>query len=125
MLAVVKTPRIELSLSGAEEAVSEVLAFLRSRYAVAVLNDDDSGDTDAFQTPFWRKTSPGDLLQGYRLKHGLSQEALSEKTGIRQSVLSAYETGRRPLSRRAAIRIGNALDEDPDKFFPETAVRKK
>ena len=124
MLAVVKTPRIELSLSGAEEAVSEILDFLRSRYPVAVLNpdaaDDDESSVNAFETPFWKKTTSGDLIQGYRLKHGLSQQELAEKTGIKQSVISAYETGRRPLSRRAALRIGNALNEDPDKFFPES-----
>ena len=75
---------------------------------------------NAFETPFWKKTTSGDLIQGYRLKHGLSQQELAEKTGIKQSVISAYETGRRPLSRRAALRIGNVLNEDPDKFFPES-----
>ena len=122
MLALVKTPRIELSLSGAEDAVSEILNFLRSRYPVAVLNPaDDDSSVNAFETPFWKKTVSGDLIQGYRLKHGLSQQELAEKTGIKQSVISAYETGRRPLSRRAALRIGNALNEEPDKFFPESA----
>ena len=75
---------------------------------------------NVFETPFWKKTVSGDLIQGYRLKHGLSQQELAEKTGIKQSVISAYETGRRPLSRRAALRIGNALNEDPGKFFPES-----
>lgn len=121
MLAVVKTPRIELSLSGAENAIAELLEFLRSRYPVAVLNDEaDSGEesTDAFGTEFWKETTPGDLLQGFRLKHNLSQEQLAEKSGIGQTVLSAYETGKRRLSRRAAMKIGAALGEKPEKFFP-------
>ena len=124
MLAVVKKPRIELSLSGADHAVEEFLAFVRSRYPVSVLSAEDGEESvDAFQTAFWKKTTPGDLLQGFRLKHGMSQEQLAEKSGIGQTVLSAYETGRRPLSRRAAVRIGAALGEDPEKFFPNI-VRK-
>lgn len=126
MLAVVKTPRIELSLSGAEHAVEELLEYLRGRYAVSILSEPgDEESVDAFGTDFWRETTPGDLLQGYRLKHGLSQEQLAEMTGIGQTVLSAYENGRRPLSKRAAIRIGAALGEDASKFFPAFADRKK
>lgn len=120
MLAVVKKPRIEISLSGAEDKIEEILEFLRSRYPIAVLNTGDgSGEesVDAFKTEFWRETTPGMLMQGFRLKHGLSQEQLAERTGIGQTVLSAYENGKRPLSRRAAIKIGEALGENPEKFF--------
>ena len=118
MLAVVKTPRIELSLSGAEDSVAEILDFLRSRYSINVLNDEGNESVNAFETDFWKKTTSGNLLEGFRLKHGLSQSQLAEKTGIGQTVISAYENGKRPLSRRAAIRIGEALGENPDKFFP-------
>ena len=121
MLAVVKTPRIELSLSGAEDSVAELLDFIRSRYPVTVLNDEpdsDADSVDAFKTRFWKETTPGDLLLGYRLKHELSQEQLAEKTGICQTVISAYETGRRKLSRKAALKIAAALDESPEKLFP-------
>ena len=125
MLAVVKKPRIELSLSGADHAVEEFLAFVRSRYPVSVLSAEDGEESvDAFQTAFWKKTTPGDLLQGYRLKHGLSQEQLAEKVGICQTVISAYETGKRPLSRRAAIKLGDALGEDADKFFANIVAPK-
>ncbi len=97
------------------------MEFLRSRYSVAVLNEAETSEeesVDAFDTEFWKETTPGDLLQGFRLKHNLSQKQLAEMTGIGQTVLSAYETGRRSLSRRAAMKIGAALGEDPEKFFP-------
>ena len=125
MLAVVREPRIEISLSGADGAVKEILEYLRNRYPVAILSeaDDDDEAVNAFETPFWKKTTPGDLLQGFRLKHGMSQEQLAEKSGIGQTVLSAYETGRRPLSRRAAVRIGAVLGEDPEKFFLNIAQK--
>ena len=77
---------------------------------------------NALENTFWGlNITPGDLLRGFRLKHGLSQAQLAKKTGIGQSVLSAYENGRRPITRRAAVRIGTALGEDPEKilFAPE------
>ena len=124
MLAVVREPRIEISLSGADMGVKEILAYLRNRSQVAILSEaDDDEAVNAFETPFWKKTTPGNLLQGFRLKHGMSQEQLAEKSGIGQTVLSAYETGRRPLSRRAAVRIGVALGEDPEKFFLNVAQK--
>ena len=123
MLAVVKEPRIEIALSGNDRAVRELLDFLRNRYPVSIVSDaEDEKPVNAFSTAFWKDTTPGDLLQGFRLKHGMSQAQLAEKTGIGQTVISAYENGRRPLSRRAAIRIGAALGENADKFFPETAL---
>lgn len=126
MLAVVKEPRIEISLSGTNAAVEELMEFIRSRYSVSVLNDGDRADeksVNAFETNFWKKTTPGALLQGYRLKHGLTQVRLAELTGIDQTVISAYENGRRHFSRRAAIKIGAALGEDPEKFFFNTGKK--
>ena len=117
MLAVVKTPRIELSLAGNESAVADLLKYLRARYSVAVLSESEDESVNAFTTPFWQETTSGDLLQGFRLKHGLSQAELAEKSGIGQTVISAYENGKRKLSRRAAIKIGAALGEAPEKFF--------
>lgn len=123
MLAVVKEPHIEISLSGAGDGIEELLAYLRSRYAVEVLTpatEDESEEVvqDVLLSDFWRQTTPGDLLAGFRLKHGLTQEELAEKSGIHQVVISAYETGKRKLSRKAAMKFAKALAEAPDKFFP-------
>ena len=121
MLAVVKKPRIEISLLGSDAAVSEMLTFLRSRYSVSVLDEqiaaDDEESVDAFATDFWRQSTPGDLLRGYRLKHGFTQQQLAKMTGIGQTVISAYENNKRPLTQRAAIKIGQALGENQKKFF--------
>ncbi|MEI3040679.1 MAG: helix-turn-helix transcriptional regulator [Victivallales bacterium] len=120
MLAIVEIPRVELALSGSKKAVTELLEYLRDRYPITVLSNmshERSGDTEVpGQQP-----APGQLLQNFRLKRGLSQRLLAEKSGIGQTVLSAYENGRRPLSRKAAIKIGKALGEDPSQFFPSTA----
>ena len=115
MLAIVEIPRVELSLSGSKKAVTELLEYLRDRYPITVLSNmshEKSGNAEG---------SGLEPVPGRRLKHGISQRQLAEKSGIGQTVLSAYENGRRPLSRKAAIKIGKALGEDPCQFFPSTA----
>ena len=79
--------------------------------------NDDEEYVDVFKTDYWKNVKPGDLLAGTRLKHELTQEQLAEKSGIHQVVISAYETGRRKLSRRAAVRLAAAMGEEPDSFF--------
>ncbi len=59
------------------------------------------------------------MLAGYRHKHGVSQEELAEKSGITQSVISAYESGKRKITMRAAIKLGRALGEAPEKFITD------
>ena len=117
MLAVVKEPHIELSLSGASsEKIRDFLKLIRSQYTVIILTDQEADDeeeyVDVFKTDYWKNVTPGDLL-----KHELTQEQLAEKSGIHQVVISAYETGRRKLSRRAAVKLAAAMGEDPDSFF--------
>ncbi len=81
MLAVVKEPHIEISLSGKMGEVAELISFLQSRYPVEILTDtiDDSDDelVNIKDTDFWKETTSGDLLMGYRLKHEMTQEVLS------------------------------------------------
>lgn len=129
MLAVVKEPHIELSLGGDSNGIAEFLNLIRSRYTVEVLTGQDAADDeeeyeDAFETDFWKGVTSGDLLAGTRLKHELTQEQLAEKSGIHQVVISAYETGRRKLSRRAAIKLAKAMDEDPEVFFRKIAQKQ-
>lgn len=39
------------------------------------------------------KTQTGHCIREYRTRHGISQEALAKKLGVRQSVISDYERG--------------------------------
>ena len=122
MLAIIKELRIELGLIGESDGITEFLELIRKRYTVEILTGQDVAEDDeeyenAFETDFWKEITPGDLLAGTRLKHELTQEQLAEKSGIHQVVISAYETGRRKLTRRAAIKLAQAMDEDPEVFF--------
>ena len=130
MLAVVKEPHIELAINGAANDVDALMEFIKKKYDVTIVVipsehgaeqteelDDDDEYMNVFETDFWRETTPGDLLAGTRLKHELTQKRLAELSGISYATISAYERGKQPLSRRAAVRLAKAMDEDPESFF--------
>jgi ribosome-binding protein aMBF1 (putative translation factor) len=111
MLAVVKKPRIELSIQG--ERAREIIDWLRKKYEVAVLaTDDEEALVSIEETEFWKemeKNRVGNLLAGARLKAGLTQEQLAGKLRIRQNMVSDYEHGRRMLSPDMAKRFSAIL----------------
>jgi ribosome-binding protein aMBF1 (putative translation factor) len=111
MLAVVKKPRIELSIQG--ERAREIIDWLRKKYEVAVLaTDDEEALVSIEETGFWKemeKNRVGNLLAGARLKAGLTQEQLAGKLRIRQNMVSDYEHSRRVLSPDMAKRFSSAL----------------
>ena len=118
MLAVVKTPRTEISLSG--EGVSEILDFIRTRFPVQVIDVPQETEDDEFvninDTDWW-KNHKYRVLAGARLKVGMTQKRLAELTGVRQSIISEYENGKRRISRKAAEKFAVALETFPEKFL--------
>jgi DNA-binding XRE family transcriptional regulator len=111
MLALVKKPHIELSLHG--EHVSELVAWIRKKYDVAVLADEPEGEFIPIEgTGYWKemeKNRVGNLLAGARLKAGMTQAQLADKLGIRQNMVSDYERGRRTYSDAMAKRLSKTL----------------
>ena len=112
MLALVKKPHVELSIHG--EHIDELLAWIRKKYDVTILAEDE---TDEFlpveSTEFWKemdKNRVGNLLAGARLKAGLTQAELAKRLGIRQNMVSDYERGRRTYSDAMARRLTGALE---------------
>ena len=118
MLAVVKTPHTEISIHG--ENAEAILNWIRKKFPVEVVGSaavaDDEELIPVNETEWW-ETMKHQLLAGARLKHGMSQEELAEKSGIAQSVISQYESGRRKITMRAAIKLGKALGEAPEKLM--------
>lgn len=131
MLAVVKKPRIELSIQG--EAAAEIVAWLRRKYDVDVLaadEKDDEGDelVPIESTEFWRemeKNRVGNLLAGARLKAGLTQGELADKLRIRQNMISDYERGKRSLSPAMARRLSATLQVREKQLAYESKKPKK
>jgi DNA-binding XRE family transcriptional regulator len=111
MLALVKTPHIEMSLRG--EGVRELLAWIRKRYDVAVLAEEpDDALVPIESTAYWQqmeRNRVGSLLAGARLKAGLTQAQLAAKLGLRQNMISDYERGRRTYSDAMAERLSGVL----------------
>ncbi|MDR1727902.1 MAG: helix-turn-helix domain-containing protein [Acidobacteriota bacterium] len=121
MLAVVKKPRIELSLNG--EGAAEALAWLAKKFDVAVVEDEDRS-VPVEETDFWREMNAnrvGNLLQAARLKKGVTQKQLAESAGIKQNMVSDYEKGRRRLTRPMAAKLAGILGVSPARLYEEGA----
>ncbi|MDA3925752.1 MAG: helix-turn-helix transcriptional regulator [Kiritimatiellae bacterium] len=112
MLALVKKPRIELSLQG--ENVSELLDWIKQKYDVSVLSEKSESEFVSVEsTAYWKKMEKnrvGNLLSGSRLKAGLTQAQLAAKLGIQQNMVSDYERGRRTYSDAMAKRLSETLN---------------
>ena len=112
MLALVKKPHIELSLHG--EHVTELVAWIRKKYDVAVLSEEPEEEFVSIEsTAYWKemeKNRVGNLLSGARLKAGLTQAQLADKLGIQQNMVSDYERGRRTYSDAMAKRLSKTLN---------------
>ena len=117
MLALVKKPRIEISLQG--ENVDELIEWIRQKYDVSILTSEESGSVPVEETDFWKEMQSnrvGNLLAGARLKAGLSQAKLAEKLEIRQNMVSDYERGKRRLSPAMAKRMADVLNIKSDRL---------
>ncbi|MDM8540334.1 helix-turn-helix transcriptional regulator [Desulfococcaceae bacterium HSG9] len=111
MLALVKKPHIELSLHG--DNVEELLLWIKKKYDVAILSDDDEVSVPVEETDFWKEMESnriGNLLAAARYKVGLTQAELAEKLGLRRNMISDYERGKRRLSLTMAERFSKILN---------------
>ncbi|MFZ1986095.1 MAG: helix-turn-helix transcriptional regulator [Desulfatitalea sp.] len=52
---------------------------------------------------------PGKILRGLRVREGLTQAQLSEKTGLNTRHISEMEHGKRPIGKAMAKRLATAL----------------
>ena len=111
-MALVKKPRIEISLQG--EQVGELLDWIKKKYDIAVLFEEPADEFVSIEsTEYWKemeKNRIGNLLAGARLKAGLTQGQLADKLSIRQNMVSDYEHGRRTYSDAMAKRLSKTLN---------------
>ena len=57
----------------------------------------------------WNSTIVGERISAFRKKHGLTQRELAEQIGIKQTLISDYETSRSRLSDEMIVRLSQAL----------------
>jgi len=119
MLAVVQKPHIELSING--DGAKEALEWLARKFRVHVVSGKDSSDTVRIEdTDFYREMEvnrAGNLLEGARLKAGMSQKQLADAVGIRQTMVSEFENGRRRITKSMAKRFAAVLKLKPERFL--------
>ena len=53
---------------------------------------------------------PGRIVRGLRVKEDITQEELAKRLGIAQTRVSEIESGKRPISRNMAKRLGEAFN---------------
>ena len=61
--------------------------------------------------------SPATLLRGSRNREGITQQQLADMCGILRHHISEMENGRRPVGKRNAGKLGEALNVDPRLFL--------
>ncbi len=112
MLALVKTPHTqnEICIHGVD--AQEIINYLKQRWEVSQISPEEKL-LDANRTAF-DKANRWRVLLGYRLKNEMTQKQLAAATGIRQSVLSEYERGKRPVTMAAAEKLAKVLHTKPE-----------
>jgi len=123
MQAVVKTPRIEITIRGAA-IPPKLMDVLKKEYGAELSLIDDDGDelVDAFETPWYKgikaKMTPGTYLRIFRENKGLTQLQLSEALGgIPRQHISNMEHGRRSISLKMARKLSLLLGVPIEKFL--------
>lgn len=116
MLEHTKTPPINpvvLSFSIPPNLVSEVLDFMHQK-GIAAEKDVYTVD-EVF--PYTTEEKPRVFLRGARHREDLTQVQLAEKTGIPARHISEMENGKRPIGKKTAKMLGEALNVDPRRFL--------
>jgi DNA-binding XRE family transcriptional regulator len=60
---------------------------------------------------------PGKVLRGLRVREGLTQAQLSEKTGLNTRHISEMENDKRPIGKAMAKRLGKVLNAEYRMFL--------
>ncbi len=115
MLARTKTHPTEilLTFSGPKEMEEKAREMMRSIGFTGV--DDAIPWRSAFLE--FADNEPGTILKGARLREGLTQKQLSEKTGIPQRHISEMETGKRAIGRKRAEILAEILRVSDYRLF--------
>ena len=122
MLAVVKTPRIEISIKG--DIPPKIITLLKEEYGkkVHIINDEDDEYVNIIETDWYKKikseNTPGENMKIYRKIHKITQEKLGEMLGgIPKQHISNMENGIRPISKITAKKLTKIFDVSVERFI--------
>jgi len=77
--------------------------------------DEEGEELYTFEETF-PDAHPGKVVRGLRVKEDITQEELAKRLGIAQTRVSEIESGKRPISRNMAKRLGEAFNISPKAF---------
>jgi len=122
MLASVKTSRIRVHIQGVIPGV--LLEVLRQEYGQRLIVRSERGVPmlDILNAPLYeqdpKEMSPGAYLRLYRQDIDLTQAELGRDLGgISRQNVGHMENGRRPISRRMAMRLSRLFNVSADRFI--------
>ncbi|OWV14882.1 hypothetical protein B7992_07145 [Fibrobacter sp. UWH1] len=123
MLVVVKKPHIEIR---SKRIPSVLLNFLHKQYKPEnIMEIEEFGDDEEF-VPFeettlhkntCQKSSPGEMIVAARGLCNWTQAQLAEKLNVAVQNVSEMERGKRPVSRKMAVKLGEIFGCAPSTFF--------
>jgi len=122
MLAVVKTPHINVKIQG--KIPSKLIDLLKDEYGerVHLIEEADDQLVDVFKTDWYRRTkerlTPGKRLRIYRQNLRMTQSALGKQLGgIPRQFVSNMENGIRPISKKMALKLSELFGVSVAKFI--------
>jgi DNA-binding XRE family transcriptional regulator len=121
MLAVVKTPHINVRIQG--RLPSRLLRCLRTEFGARLRLSDGKNDAtvDFFETDFYKngknEMTPGTYLRIYRENHNMTQEELGEKIGASKAFICDMEHDRRAISKEMAKKAASLFNISVARFI--------
>jgi DNA-binding XRE family transcriptional regulator len=125
MSVAVKTPLIKIEVSQGKKRKLYLVSASDAAAVEAILIrlDESASDEDFVDAsvlyPHLKDPiqGPAASFHGIRLRHGLTQKQMAHKIGVSQSDVSKMEKGERPIGKKIAMRIGEALVIDYRRFL--------
>lgn len=119
MLAVVKTPHIDLCIRG--NLSNRLLDCLRAEFGKQLHLEKVEDNVDFFKSTIYRKTqkliTPGTYVRIYRQNLGFTQAVLSKKLGVSKAFICDIEHNRRSISKKKAQILTALFQVDIGRFI--------
>ena len=120
MLAVVKTPRIDIRIKG--KMPQRLLRCLKTEFGNKLyIKEDEEEYVDFFKTDIYREIkkemTPGTYVRIYRENNDLTQEELGKEVGVSKSFICDIEHNRRAISKKMAKKFSKLFKISVDRFI--------
>lgn len=110
--------RISVPIEKADDFEKAVQAMIRMMETKGGVADDEMEEKEYYTAEeVWGPARPGDILQGFRYREGLTQKQLADALSIKQSHISEMERGKRTITAAMAKRLADYFQTSPEVFL--------